>query len=303
MPEPAIATSGLTKFYGRVRAVHNLHLQIHPGEIFGFLGPNGAGKSTTIRLLLDLIRPSAGRAEILGRDTQREAVAVHRLVGYLPGDLSLYPNLKGRELLAFLDGLRGGTGRDRYHTLAERLELDLERPVRAYSRGMAQKLGLIQALMTAAPVLILDEPTTALDPLAQLEVYEILREEQARGTTVFFSSHILPEVERVCDRVGIIRAGELVAVESVHALRARRGHRVELSLSRPLQPEDLALPGVSVQQRADSRAVFTYQGSIPELLRHLSALPVQDVAISEPPLEEVFMRFYQTDAVGEEAAS
>lgn len=302
MSAPAIATYGLTKFYGRVRALHNLDLRVERGEIFGFLGPNGAGKSTTIRLLLDLIRPSGGRAEILGLDTQRQAVAVHRMVGYLPGDLALYPNLKGREFLAFLDGLRGGGGRDRYHTLAERLDLDLERPVRAYSRGMAQKLGLIQALMTAAPVLILDEPTSGLDPLMQLEVYEILQEERARGTTVFFSSHILPEVERICDRVGIIRAGQLAAVESVHALRARRGHRVDLSLSRPLRPEDLALPGISVQRVSDSRAAFTYQGSIPELLRHLSALPVQDVAISEPPLEEVFMRFYQADAAQEEAA-
>jgi ABC-2 type transport system ATP-binding protein len=293
LPESAIATYGLTKFYGRVRAVHDLNLQVEVGEIFGFLGPNGAGKSTTIRLLLDLIHPTAGRAEILGLDTQLEARSVHARVGYLPGDLSLYPNLSGQQFLAFIDGLRGGRHRARYHTLAERLSLDLAKPIRSYSRGMAQKLGLIQALMAEPPLLILDEPTSGLDPLVQVEVYGLLREEQARGTTVFFSSHNLPEVERVCDRVGIIREGELVAVEHVQALRARRGHRVELALTRPVAAEDLDLPGVSLQQISDSRAVFGYQGPISVLLNRLAALPLQDVAISEPPLEEVFLRFYE----------
>jgi ABC-2 type transport system ATP-binding protein len=236
MDGPAIVTRALTKTYGRARGVADLDLEVRPGEVFGYLGPNGAGKTTTLRLLLDLIRPTRGSATVLGLDSHREGRAIRRRVGYLPGDLRLYVSLSGRELLDYFGHLRGAIPRERAEALARRLDCDLGREIRALSSGNRQKLGLIQAFMSDPELLILDEPTNGLDPLVQQTFYELVLEARAAGRTVLLSSHILPEVERVCDRVGILREGRLVAVESIADLRARAVRRVEIEFGTPSSP-------------------------------------------------------------------
>ena len=221
--DAAIRTKGLTKTYGNtVLALDGLDLEVARGEIFGFLGPNGAGKSTTIRLLLDLIRPTDGRAEILGRDCQRDSVQVRALTGYLPGDVRLYDRLSGRQTVEFFASLRSRpVDGDRVAALATRLELDLTRRAGALSKGNRQKLALLIALLDQPPILLLDEPTSGLDPLLQHTVWQVLREEASRGATVFFSSHVMSEVEEICERVGILREGRLVEVAPVNDLKGR----------------------------------------------------------------------------------
>ncbi len=289
---PAIQALELSKRYGSVQALDDLSLTVDQGQIFGFLGPNGAGKTTTIRLLLDFIRPSRGRAEMLGLDCRRDSLAIRRRVGYLPGDVAYYRQLTGESLLATLDHLRGGGHLGRARELAERLDLNLTRHISEYSTGMAQKLGMIIALMPRPDLLILDEPTRGLDPLVQVEVYSILSEERRRGCTVFFSSHILPEVERVCDRVGILRQGRLVDVEDVQAIRHKRVRILTVSFSQQVPPEALRLEGVEVRNMDGREATLAVYGHVPDLLRRLAALPVEDFVFPEAKLEDTFMEFY-----------
>ena len=289
---PAIQTVDLSKRYGSVQALEGLNRTVQQGEVFGFLGPNGAGKTTTIRVLLDLIRPSRGRAAVLGLDCRRDSLAIRRRVGYLPGDVAVYRPLTGEGLLAFLDHLRGGGCLGRGRELAERLDLDLSRHIGEYSTGMVQKLGLIIALMPRPDLLILDEPTKGLDPLVQVEIYNILSEERDRGCTVFFSSHILPEVERVCDRVGILRQGRLVAVEDVQAIRHKRVRILTVSFRQPVPREALRLEGIEVRQMDGRQATLAVYGHVPDLLRRLAELPVEDFEFPEATLEDTFMTFY-----------
>ncbi len=215
---PAIVCEALTKDYGGKRALDHVDLELRSGEIFGYLGSNGAGKTTTIRCLLDLIRPTSGRATVLGLDSHDDSVEVRRRTGYLPGDLRLYPNLTARQLLTYLGRLRGGVPSKRVDELAQRMELDLGQRCGAMSHGQRQKVGVIQALMDDPDVLILDEPTATLDPLMQRTVHDLVREARDRGATIFVSSHDLPEVSRLCDRAGILRHGRLVAVQDVNEL-------------------------------------------------------------------------------------
>jgi beta-exotoxin I transport system ATP-binding protein len=290
---PAIRTSGLTKFYGTAAGIVGLDLEVGRGEIYGFLGPNGAGKTTTIRLLLHLIRPNSGDAEVLGRNVATASKAIRREVGYLPGDLSLYGHLDGNALLRYLGSLRGGLDAAYVHGLAQRLGADLHRPIRNLSHGNRQKIGLLQAMAHRPALLILDEPTLGLDPLVQQEVYALLAETREDGRTVFFSSHVLPEVERVCDRVSLVRDGRLVAVEDVVALRRRAIRHVEITFVRP-PAADLfrALDGVEDLVVEDRRLRCRVRGSLAALLATAVAGGAVDLISHEPSLEEVFLAFY-----------
>jgi ABC-2 type transport system ATP-binding protein len=293
-----IATQGLTKRYGAARGIEGVTLEVQPGEIFGFLGPNGAGKTTTIRLLLGLLRPTAGRATVTGRDCWADSTAIKRLVGYLPGEFTFDPGLTGAQILTYLGNLRGGVDRDHLRRLIEALELDPSRRFREYSRGNKQKVGIIQALMHRPALLILDEPTSGLDPLNQQTFYALLAEAHAGGATVFFSSHILPEVEQICQRVGIIRDGQLVAVDAVAALKDLKQRIVEITFPMPPAPEWFAtLPGVAAPPLADGRVLrLSVQGDLREVIRVAAAHDALNLVAHEPSLEEVFLRFYTRSA-------
>ncbi|HXG75852.1 MAG TPA: ABC transporter ATP-binding protein [Gaiellaceae bacterium] len=294
MSGPAIEAVGLTKFYGGTRGIEDLDLRVERGEVFGYLGPNGAGKTTTIRLLLDLIRPTRGRAAILGLDTRRRSVEVRRLTGYLPGELNLPRRTSAFGFLTFLGRLRGGVERRRITDLAERLDLPLGRRIGDLSRGNKQKVGVVAAFMHDPEVLILDEPTSGLDPLRQHDVLDLVRERAAAGRTVFFSSHDLDQVERVAERVGIVRAGRLVAVEAIAALRDRALRRVEVRLAGPVADLERlrTVPGVRELSLADGILRCSVAGSMDALVKELAKLPVQTLTSEAPELEEIFRSFY-----------
>ena len=295
---PAIATSGLSKDYGSGRGLFDLDLEVEQGETFGFLGPNGAGKSTTMRLLLDLIRPSSGQAEILGLDTRDQSLEVRRRVGFLPGDLALYPRLRGGEVLDHLARLRGGVDPQLRVELAERFDADLNRPVHELSTGNRQKLGLIQAFMHDPELLILDEPISGLDPLVQRSFHTLLAEVISRGRTVFLSSHSLSEVEQVADRVAILREGRLVAVDSLENLRRVAVKRLELEFAAPPPLARFqALLGVR-EAKADGRTLLVaFEGSVDQVLKAAAAYEVQSIRTREDDLENIFLRYYK-DSVG-----
>ncbi len=298
---PAIRTLGLTKSYGERRGVFDLDLEVRQGEIFGFLGPNGAGKTVTIRLLLDLLRPQSGRAEVFGLDSRREAVAVHRLVGYLPGELALEPRLTGRQLLTYLGNLRGGVEWSVVEHLARRLELNLDQRFGEYSRGNKQKVGLVQAFMHKPQLLILDEPTGGPDPLHQETVMELVREARAeQGSTVFFSSHILSEVQSLCERVGFIREGRLVEFAAVDALLGMNTYTVEAELGEPVSPDELSsIAGVS-NVKVDGRSVSCLiRGDMAPLVQALAPLQPHRLVSREPSLSEVFLHLYGAEPDGE----
>ena len=290
---PAIRAEGLTKFYGRKRGIIDVDLEVRRGEIFGYLGPNGAGKSTTIRLLLDLIRPTRGAAAILGQPAHGSSVRLRREIGYLPGEMALYPKLTGRELFRYFGALRGMKDSAMADQLAERLEVEVDRPIRALSHGNKQKVGLVQALMHRPSLVILDEPTTGLDPLVQQEFYRILDEVRADGRTVFLSSHVLAEVERVADRVGIVREGRIAVVAGVDELKRQARRTLEFHLETPVPAEDFArLPGV-VEARAEGRIVYlTVEGSVDDIVKLASRYTVLNVVSREQDLEEVFLTYY-----------
>jgi ABC-2 type transport system ATP-binding protein len=268
---PAILTANLSKRYDSVYALQDLNLRVERGEIFGFLGPNGAGKTTTIRLLLDLIRPTSGSASILGLDSQKQSEAVRAQTGYLPGDLRLYSGMRSTDLIDLVAGLRSrAVDFDWVASLASRMDLDLAKHVGSHSKGNRQKLGLLLAMIDRPPLLLLDEPTSGLDPVIQRVVWDILRNEASRGTAVFFSSHVMGEVEQICDRVGILRSGKLVAVETVSQLKAHSTRHVEVSFSGPAPaPEAFALPDVRELRRTRSTVEFEVGGEIGPLLHVL----------------------------------
>jgi ABC-2 type transport system ATP-binding protein len=294
MSAPAIETAGLTKFYGAQRGIESLDIRVERGEVFGFLGPNGAGKTTTIRLLLDLIRPTAGRAAVAGLDTRTQSLEVRRLTGYLPGELKLPGRSTVLELLSFLGNLRGGVDRGRVEQLAERLELRLDRRIGDLSKGNKQKVGVVAAFMHDPELLILDEPTGGLDPLRRLDVLELIRERAASGRTVFLSSHDLAEVEHVSGRVGIVRDGSLVAVEDIATLKERAIRRVEARLAEPATDiESLrGVPGVHDVTVHDGVIRLRVEGSMDPLVKALARLPVQTLTSEPPELDEIFLSYY-----------
>lgn len=293
--EAALAIHGLAKSYGKVCALRGLDLEVRRGEVFGFLGPNGAGKTTTIRCLLDTIRPDGGTVRVLGLDPQREAVAVHARTGYLPGELHLDDNMTGEGQLRYFNALRGGRARwATIRELAEELDLDLKRPIKNLSRGNKQKVGIIQAVMHHPELLILDEPTSGLDPLMQRLVLRLIREARDGGATVFFSSHIMSEVEAVADRVGIIRDGVLVEVAVPGELRARALHRVTVRFAEPASVEPLTqVEGVRLVSREEETGVtLEVLGDMAPFIRALAPFPVRGLETARPSLEDVFLAYY-----------
>jgi ABC-2 type transport system ATP-binding protein len=293
MSESAIVCRDLTKFYGPTRGIEGLDLVVERGEVFGFLGPNGAGKTTTIRLLLDLIRPTRGGASILGRDCRRESLATRRAVGYLPGEYNLYESLTGTQLLAYLASLRGGGDAAATRTLAERLDVVLDRPIGALSHGNKQKLALLQAFAPWPELLILDEPTSGLDPLVRQVFHELVRETCAVGRTVFLSSHDLSEVEKTCDRIASVREGFLIDVEDMAELRERSLRLVRLDCANvPAAAAFAGLPGVDEVAVDGRRLSCRVRGPLGPLLAAAAPFEVVDVVSRKPTLEEFFLSLY-----------
>lgn len=294
MEPAAIRTEGLTKFYGEARGIVDVDLEVRAGEIFGFLGPNGAGKSTTIRILLDLIRPTSGKASVMGLDAQAETVRVRQAVGYLPGEASLYDELSGN---AFLDLVArvGNRKAPRRAELLERLKLDSARKIARYSRGMKQKLAVVAALQHDPELLILDEPTSGLDPLVQHEFYAILRGFSERGRTVFFSSHVLSEVERLCDRVAVIREGRIVTVDEIAALREKMVRRLLVTFAEPVAAGRLEVPGVTVVSAEGERVAMDVTGGLDGLIKRLAQFEIVDMEFDRPSLEQTFLEMYAGD--------
>ncbi len=292
----AIRTSKLSKDYGLGRGLFDLDLEVSPQEVFGYLGPNGSGKTTTIRCLMGMIRATSGSAHVFGLDCRRDAVAVKRKVGYLPGDIPQFGSLRGKEVVAYLGGMRGGADPRTVREIAERFDLDLSRRFREYSSGNKQKLGILLAFMHSPELLILDEPTSGLDPLNQQQFYALLREARGRGATVFLSSHILSEVEHVCDRVGILRAGRLARVAQLEDLRHIRVHRVEVEFApgTAVPAERIgAAAGVESTEVEGNRVSCVVHGSFGPLLDAIRDAEVVDLVSTEPSLEEVFLTYYE----------
>jgi ABC-2 type transport system ATP-binding protein len=295
-----IQLDALTKDFGQGRGVFGLDLEVFAGETVGFLGPNGAGKSTTMRLLLDQLRPTRGSAQVLGLDARRDSLAIRRRVGFLPGDFAMYPKLTGAELLAWFGKLRGGVDPRLRAELVERFEAQrqLDRPIRELSTGNRQKIGLIQAFMHAPELLILDEPITGLDPLVQQRFHALLHEVVQQGRTVFLSSHTLSEVERVAQRVAIVKDGRLVVVDTLERLRAVAIQRLEVDFEPYAStPDDAALravPGVTdvTVSSSETHAVIAYEGSIDPLIKFLSSYSVRSLRSRDDDLESIFLKYY-----------
>ena len=291
-----LAIQGLRKSYGKVQALRGVDLEVRRGEILGFLGPNGAGKTTTIRCLLDMIRPDAGTARVLGFDPQADPVAVHARTGYLPGELRLNDNWTAKRQLRFFSDLRGGAADWEFvRQLTARLDLDPTRPIKNLSKGNKQKIGVVQALMHRPELLLLDEPTSGLDPLIQQEVLGLIREARADGASVFFSSHIMSEVQSIADRVAMIRQGQIVEVAETRVLTSRALRQVKVWFKEPVEPAVLAtLPGVTLLSCDDGTSVtLQVGGDIDGLIKVLGAFSVSDLETTRPSLEEIFLAHYQ----------
>jgi beta-exotoxin I transport system ATP-binding protein len=299
MTQPAISITRLTKRYGKLTAVSELDLEVNRGEVLGFLGLNGAGKTTTIRILLDLLRPTAGGASIFGHDCQKDGLRARAITGYLPGEMGIYSDLTGRDVLDLLGGLSAQPPNRQWRCeLQERLELpeaDVRRKLREYSTGMKHKLGLIQAFQADPPLLILDEPTEGLDPLMQESFYQLIADVKCRGRTVFMSSHVLSEVERVCDRIALLRKGELVLLSPVEEIRKLAARRVRVFFTGPVTLNQDLPPGHEVVELNPRAWVLRVEGLLGPLLGLLAALPVEDIQVEEPRLEEVLIKYYRED--------
>lgn len=294
MSEQAIVLNQLTKHYGTHRGINDLSFSVNEGEFFGFIGPNGAGKSTTIRTLMGLIRPTGGSASIFDLDCHSKASVIARDVGYLPSENSYYENMKVRELLQYTADLYGMDCKTKMKELADRLNLDLSRKIADLSLGNKKKVGIVSAIMTSPKLIIMDEPTSGLDPLIQQAFYDILKEENSRGATVFFSSHVLSEVQKLCDRVAILKEGQLIGIQSIKELRESGYKKVSLSAKEAIPRDFFDLSGIAnYAETADKTSVsFMYNGNITAIIDKLHLLHLDDVLLEEPSLEEIFMHYY-----------
>ena len=288
-----VKVDALTKRFGRRDALVGVSLELLPGEVFGYLGPNGAGKTTTLRILMGLLRSTAGAAYVFGLDAWHDAAEIHRRVGYVAGDVALYDRMTGSELLSYLAHLRGGVDAEYVRLLAKRLDAELDRPLRNLSKGNRQKIAIIQALMARPAVLVLDEPTTGLDPLVQQQVHDLLREHAAGGGTALLSSHVLSEVQRVADRIGIIRAGRLVAVERLDDLRRKSLHHVSVSFGAPVEADEFVIDGVrDVNVTGLTLTCAATQHALDPLMRVVTRHQIVDLACEEATLDDTFLTFY-----------
>ncbi len=293
MSDIVIETQDLTVYYGKHRGIKDVNLTVEKGEAFGFLGPNGAGKTTTQRVLLDVIRPTSGRATIFGMDCREQGVELRRRVGYLPGEMALYKDMRANQFFKMYEYLRGANGPKGYwRELAERLDLDISRKISNFSRGNKQKVGIVAAFMNRPDLLILDEPTGGLDPLVQQTVMEMVREVKADGRTVFFSSHILPEVQAVCDRVGIIREGELVATQRVEDLIASRINRLTLIFTNLPPVGAFDLEGVTEMERTEQSITLEVRENLPQVLTTAAQNDIHGIETHNVSLEEIFLEYY-----------
>lgn len=294
-----IETKDLTVYYGKHRGIKDVNLTIEKGEVFGFLGPNGAGKTTTQRVLLDVFPPTSGKASVFGLDCQKDGVELRKRIGYLPGELALYANMKASEFFKMYGYLRGKNGSKYYwKELAERLDLDTSRKISQFSRGNKQKVGVVAALMSKPDLLILDEPTGGLDPLVQKTVLEMVREAKAEGRTVFFSSHILSEVQAVCDRVGIIRDGQLVATQRVENLFAQRINRMTLIFDGPPPGGIFKIAGVTELEKSHHSITLEVKENLPAVLKAAAENNVKDIETHNISLEEIFLAYYRVEEGG-----
>ena len=293
MQDTVIRLKGLTKYYGKQRGIEDLSFSVKEGEIFGFIGPNGAGKSTTIRTLMGLLHPDRGEATIFGLDCRTQAAEIAKRVGYLPGENGYYEELKVRELLQYTAELYGMDGKERMEELSERFHLDLSRKIRDLSFGNKKKVGILSALLPSPDLLILDEPTSGLDPLMQQTLYSILLEENAKGTTIFLSSHVLAEVQKLCSRVAILRDGKLIDIQSIQEIRENGYKKVTLTLQSPPVQELRHRQEIADYQEKDGRLSFLYRGHSKKLLETLQTLDLSDVLIEDPSLEEIFLHYYE----------
>ena len=287
-----IEVTNLTKYYGKARGIVDVSFKEEEGEIFGFIGPNGAGKSTTIRLLLSLIRPTSGSAKVFGKDVVTQGPDIRRDIGYLPSEVYYYEGMRVIDLLKYSASFYTGDFTQRMRALSDTMELDLNRRISDLSYGNKKKVGIVQGLLHSPKLLFLDEPTAGLDPLMQRKFFNLIREENARGVTVFFSSHILGEVQRLCTRVGIIRDGKIVEISNIRALQQNNYKKVRV-MAEGLNPAAFDLPGVTNVQTDDGTVSFFFKGHINAVLQTLNGLPVNDVTIEEPTLEEIFMHYYE----------
>jgi ABC-2 type transport system ATP-binding protein len=286
-----IEIKGLKKYFGKTHAVDGVSFEVKAGEAFGFLGPNGAGKTTTIRTLMNFIRPTEGTVTLFGLDSNRDSVAIKNKIGYLPGNIKLNNNWTGFDHVHFVEGIRG-----REHNaleIAKRLDLDLKKKFKTLSSGNKQKLGIVLALMHSPELLIMDEPTVGLDPLLQNEIYNMLSELKKKGTTIFISSHNLPEVERVCDRAGIIKAGQMVAVETLKELSGKRLHRVEVRFADKYTKKEFDSLGVENLEEISDGLTFSVGGDLNPILAQIAKHKVTDMSVSHADLEEVFLKYYK----------
>jgi ABC-type multidrug transport system ATPase subunit len=289
----AIETKGLTKDYGKGHGIFDLDLTVTEGEVFGFLGPNGAGKTTTIKLLMGMIHATRGNGTIFGLDVQRDAVALKKQIGYVPGELPQWGGWRGSEIVAYVAGIRGDIADDEVERVARRLDLDLSRKYREYSHGNKQKLALLLAFAPKPQLLILDEPTSGLDPLHQQEFYALVRDARVRGATIFVSSHVLSEVEHICDRVGIVREGHLATVGPLAQLAGIRAHRVIIEFADEAAARDVRVPGLEQISVDGPRVIGMYRGDFAPLIAALAGRPVRTLDSREPTLEEIFLSYYR----------
>jgi ABC-2 type transport system ATP-binding protein len=291
--DPVIVIDNFHKSYGKIQAVKGISMRVEQGEIFGFLGPNGAGKTTTIRCMLDVIRPTSGTLRVLGLDAQRDKMELHQHIGYLPGDVRLPGQMTGKQIINYFSRLQG-LEPVLLDDLVARFGVEIKRPLKGYSKGMRQKIGIVLAFMCDPEILILDEPTSGLDPLLQRTFNEFLLQEQERGKTIFMSSHIMSDVEKVCQRVAVIRQGEIVTIEEVEKLRQKAGQRVTVEFGDPVSIDELShMPGVSNVTSHNHAYHFNVGGSMDALIKALSRHEVLRLQAEEAPLEEVFLQFYE----------